>query len=44
MMDNVAVGAASGGILVWLVMQIKDSSKNIEINTEKICSKLGFKL
>lgn len=44
MIDNVAVGAASGGILVWLVMQIKDSLKNIEINTEKICNKVGFKL
>lgn len=44
MIDNVAVGAASGGILVWLLMQIKDTTRNIEINTDKICDKVGFKL
>lgn len=44
MIDNVAIGAASGGLLTYLVIQIKDSLKNVEINIEKICSKMGFKL
>lgn len=44
MIDSTLTGIAGGGILTYLVIQIKDSLKNVEINTEKICNKLGFKL
>lgn len=40
MIDNVAVGAASGGLLTYLVIQIKDSLKNVEQHTKNICDKV----
>ena len=41
MSSEVLVGAGAGGLMTWLLMQIKDSVRNIETYTHDLC--LGIK-
>lgn len=37
MIDNLGVGVATGGLMTYLLIQIKDNIKNIDFNTSKLC-------
>ena len=37
MSSEVLVGAGAGGLMTWLLMQIKDSVRNIEQYTHDMC-------